>query len=327
LFSFNGHDFFNIVKYTLILLFSFISLCFTTPNVPQLPQLEPLRTALTKFLQQVRDPNFILSQDCFSGGFDVDVEKLREAVSKYDLMGSFVFLKNLKDYIEKSCPLNEITLIKSEVDEAIASGKINSNMFANIFSLIGLLNQVPKSNDYEGLGTFFGKLYNIIILNKQPKLRFLAGEPDFTDLPLLASPGLDFVQGFLEAVSDVEFGQNQCFKLSHDFLPEISDALTQLYNALVTRTNISQAIQNFLAVAIKFKDFENYCHFVSLATTLSTITSYYSLAKLGWNIVKNILTISSVVKQLFVDARAQNIKGVGNGTGKLFSILLDYHTQ
>lgn len=236
-----------------------------------------------------------------------------------------MFLKDLKNVLATSCPLDELNKMDKEITNAINSGAFASNLFNNIMEILNLVNEESSHMSIEEVGCFMGKLYKLVITETPHNLRFLA---DST--PMMSGNStwaLDFINAFFQATSDVPLSQNQCINGTTTFLPTLASAVEQLYRALATRTGIKEALVNFAKTAYLLKGVESYCHLISLASELSILTTFYEISIISWRLARNFPTVASNIKDAYASIKSREFKGVGTHVGKVFQILLNYHTQ
>jgi len=237
-------------------------------------------------------------------------------------------MKDLKNVLATSCPIDELDKMDKEITNAMNSGAFLSNVFNNIDGILSLVNEESShiaNMSVEEVGCFMGKLYKLVITGTPHNLRFLT-----TPTSMMSGNStwaLDFINSFFQATSDVPLSQNQCINGTTSFLPSLSLAVEQLYQALVTRTGIKDALVNFAKTAYQLKDVESYCHLISLSSELAILTTYYEIATISWRLARNFPTVASHVKDAYTSTKTRDFKGVGTHVGKVFQILLNYHTQ
>lgn len=290
---------------------------------------EPVRNLLTKFFQTIRGNSWKLSDDCLAGKTDINVQKIKAAIIGQDYLAVFTYLKDLKNVLAASCPIDELDKMDKEISKAIISGNFARNLFSNVMEIFRLFNEESShiaNMNVEEIGCFMGKLYKLVISGTPHNLRFLAVSTPRISISDSSPLALDFINGFLEATSDVPLNQNKCINGTTAFLPAIAASVEQLYQALTTKTGIKEAFANFATTALKLKDVEPYCHLIGLASELS-ITGYAEIAKISLRLTKNSSTVINNIKDAFTSAKARDFKGFGTHVGKVFQVLFNYHTQ
>jgi len=287
---------------------------------------EPVRKLLTGFFQTIRGNSWKLSDNCLAGQTDINVQKIKAAIVAQDYLTVFNYFKDLKNQLAKSCPIDELDKMDKEITNVIKSGAFLSNFFNNMDEVLRLVNEESShitNMSIDEIGAFVGKLYKILISGTPHNLRFLAAPMRSLVGPTFA---LEFINGFLQATSDVPLDQNKCIRGTTTFLPDVASAVEQFYQALLSKTGVKEAFVNFVTVAYKLNDVESYCHLIGLATELS-ITGYTEIAKISFRITEHLSEVINNVKGAFTSAKAKDFKGFGINVGKLFQILFNYHTQ
>jgi len=281
---------------------------------------------MTGFFQTVKAAEWTLPDACPGANFDADIEKIKKALESMDFMTAFALLNQLKNDLKNVCPVADILQIVKEVNDAIDSGAYFRNILNNLNALIKMIIEGQSLTDEKEIGIFLGKVYKIAIQGKAKSLKFLSA--DSRDLALTNSPTIeDFINGFIQGTSDVALEKNQCIIGSKAFLPALAAAVDQLITAFKTMKGLKEAFTNFLNTAMKLKDVEGNCHFISLATTLLSLENPITLAKIGWRITTNILKFVSHIKDAYSNGKGGDFKGCGSHVGGVFQIVFDYHTQ
>lgn len=180
---------------------------------------------------------------------------------------------------------------------------------------------VSSDKEDGDIGTLFGKIYNLLVLGKSSNLKFLL------DVSAGKNYIEDFIMGFIQGTSDVPIESNQCIAQSKSFLPTLAQAFEKLFNAFKTRTGIKEAFVELMNSALKLKDVEGKCHFISLATEFISIDGILIIAKIGWRITKSFVSFVSHIKEAAKAQLAGDFKTTGIHVGALFQIIFEYHTQ
>jgi len=249
--------------------------------------------------------------------------KLAKALMDGDFINALISLQALSKDLKNSCPLAELDQMDKEIEDAIHSGTIIKNITANLIELLSLIAEAKKhAPEPEAVGALMGNLYKIVIIGKVHNLRFLSA------VPALTGPSMEaFINGFITGTSDVAADKSQCVAVTKTYIPELSASIEALITAFRTATGIKDAFVRFMQTAVKLKDTEGTCHFISLATTLITITNPITLAKIGYRITTNLGTLITHIKESAKTSKAGDFNGFGGHIGGIFKILFEYHTQ
>jgi len=292
---------------------------------------ESFRNLITSFFQTVRGSTWSLPDECLGKNIDTEIEKIKQAIESLDFVTALTLLKTLKKDLADSCPIEELVSLEKEVETAVKSGAIYKNIAKNLFDLIKLVRETQEITDEKQVGVFLGKVYKLVVVGTTHNLKFLADvgrELSFDAYaPMGSSRVEEFINGFIQGTSDVALEKNQCIIGTKAFLPALAAAVEQLITAFREMKNLKEAFINFMNTAMKLKDVESNCHFISLATTFLTITNPVTIAKIGWRITTNILKFVSLVKDAVTQLKAGNFRGCGASVGAIFQITFEYHTQ
>ena len=286
---------------------------------------EPFRQFLTNFFQTVNGTQWTLNENCLAGASDADVDRIRAAYQARDYITALYYLNDLKNVLVSSCPLQDLGQVGHDLTNAIASGRVATNVLTNYMEIITLLNEnLPHIREYElpQIGTFLGRFYNLVILGRtQISLNFLAEVS--TSLKLNPT---EFLKGFIEG-SSLSGYDNQCIRTSDPFLPELAHSVEAIWTAITNRQGIINAFVEFMATANKLKDVESYCHFISLGNDFLSITNPITLAKISYRIIGDLPRIVYEINQIKRFYKEGNSRVVGRSVGSIIHIMFRYTTQ
>jgi len=234
-------------------------------------------------------------------------------------------MRELKEVLINSCPLNELKEVESAIVEGTKNGSIPLNILKNYWEILTLLKDELHNitnPDPVSLGSFLGKFYKIAVLGGPKALKFLV---DYS-VSLKINP-VDYVVGFIEGSSSVPVEQNQCIAGTRSFIDELAASLQGIYDAIASRQGIKEAFTRFMQTATKLKDVEPSCHFISLAMSFISITNPITIAKITARVVKNLGTVIDLLKGAVKAQLAGDLRTTGVNIGKLMTIILKYTTQ
>lgn len=291
------------------------------------PQTEKLRKFLTNFFQTVKGDSWKLSDACLAEETEIDVQKIITAIKNLDFGTAFNFLRELQNSIAATCPVDDLIAVSNEIEAAIKSGAIVRNGMKHILEILVVIKDESSKiadMDVGELGLFMGKLYRLLFTSQVRTVKFLSAESVQFNLQGKSS---DFINGFIEATSDVPIEKNQCKAGAEKYIPDIGNALDAVIQAIANKTGVKDAFLNLMNSAMKLTDLEANCHFVALFTQFLSIDSPLTIAKIAYRITKNLLTIVKHVKDAVVASTQGDFRGVGSHAGVIFKIIFEYHNQ
>jgi hypothetical protein len=308
------------MKFIATLIFISVFSCAVSSN-----ETEPIRQFLTNFFQTVNGTQWTLNEDCLAGVFDADLYKIRTALKAKDYIIALFYLYDLKRVILNFCPIQELNEVGNQITLGITSGKVADNIMTNYMEIITLMNEIlPHFHEYDlpKIGTLLGRIYNVVIIGKIHNLEFLA----YGFSPIDSNP-IDFIVGFIEGTSEVNYDENQCIKESRPYLPELANSVEAIWQAISTKHGINDAFVQFMGIASKLKVAETNCHFIYLANSFLSLSNPITVAKISLRIIRNVFVISSLITDIKRAYKEENIRILGRDVGRLFHIMFLYSTQ
>jgi hypothetical protein len=288
---------------------------------------------LKGFLTSIEGKEVQLDDSCLGHETEELLDKIESAIRKENSISLLTSLYETISLIEKKCPSEEIKKILKDSKEAYESRKMLYNATNNSRDFMHDLHQLLDERNPEKVGKLIGNIVNICVYNKLStaieNLTFLGIE--MNDVKGLLDMGKKevelFVDGFFEGVSKVPYEQNKCHKELDGFQEDIVQAVTNLINALKTKTNIIDSFKGVYELAQRLMPLNENCHFSGLSIQLMALSTKPGIAKLVFNLTTSPKQTYTDIKEIYSGVEANDFRAAGVSYGKLLKLGLNYSTQ
>lgn len=286
---------------------------------------------LNGFFTQIKGSDFHLNEECFDEEFDSDVKSLLESIKQLNLQTTVDLLKKIVSETRENCNLNDIQQLHSDANRAFFTGALlfNAAIYSqNILNIIKerINNLHPTAFE---IGTFSGKITNILVYGKTPKFvssLFLQNELVFFNLEDALDEVEHFVDGVLSGVA-LNSQNNQCKTDIFSFKSQIVDSVKLIVESIKTRTNISDSILNLLKVIVALPDFKGTCNLDILKQSIKSLTSKIGLLSIVYRLGSSPLIVFADLQEFVVGIKQKQYFNAGEGLGSFITLALNWHTN